>query len=93
MAVTDFSSITEIESAFEYLHQSNKALLKTIDTAIYTIAVAGQSYTIGSRRLTRADLADLFAIRTKLAAQVSADEGGDDWTGRTYVADFAMDPR
>ena len=44
------------------------------DQAIYNILVGGQSYQIGSRRLTRADLARLQDMQSKLQAQIASNE-------------------
>lgn len=46
--------------------------LDTVNQAIYNILVGGQSYQIGSRRLTRADLALLQDMQSKLQAQIAA---------------------
>lgn len=37
--------------------------LEAVNKAIYTILVGGQSYKIGSRSLTRADLSELYAMQ------------------------------
>lgn len=61
--------------------------LEEVNTAITKVLVAGQSYTIGSRRLTRADLSLLREMQKELQAEVSAGNGSmflDD----TYVAYF-----
>ena len=47
----------------------------------------GQSYKIGSRSLTRADLAMLKSMRDDLEAQLATEESGH-LLGRTYVAYF-----
>lgn len=62
-------------------------LLGQINAAIKTILVGGQSYKIGSRSLTRADLAMLKSLRDDLEAQIAADDSGP-LLGRTYVAFF-----
>ena len=61
-------------------------LLAQVDVAITKILAGGQSYKIGSRQLTRADLKELYAIRRDLQAQAAAGTPGllDD----TYVAVF-----
>ncbi len=61
--------------------------LQNVKDAIYSILVGGQSYKIGSRSLTRADLAQLRAMKKELEAEVSA---GDDtgFFGDTYVGVF-----
>ena len=62
-------------------------LLWQVNAAIKTILVGGQSYKIGSRSLTRADLAMLKSLRDDLEAQIAADDSGP-LLGRTYVAFF-----
>ncbi len=62
-------------------------LLRQVNAAIKTILVGGQSYKIGSRSLTRADLAMLKSLRDDLEAQIAADDSGP-LLGRTYVAFF-----
>lgn len=61
-------------------------LLPQVNTAISKILLGGQSYQIGSRKLTRADLKELYAIRRDLEAQAAAGTPGllDD----CYVAVF-----
>lgn len=62
-------------------------LLTEVNKAIYTVLVGGQSYKIGSRQLTRADLNLLYSMKNDLTAQVAAQEDSrllDD----TYVAVF-----
>ena len=67
----------------EEMEQMNtEELLKQVNTAIRTVLIGGQSYQIGSRKLTRADLSLL-----RLQAEVNAQEASgllDD----TYVAFF-----
>ena len=60
--------------------------LAEVDAAISKVLVAGQSYRIGSRQLTRADLDKLYAIRNDLQAQAAKGTPGllDD----CYVAVF-----
>lgn len=62
-------------------------LLGQVNAAIKNILVGGQSYKIGSRSLTRADLAMLKSLRDDLEAQIAADDSGP-LLGRTYVAFF-----
>ena len=47
-------------------------LLEQVNKAIAAVLVGGQSYKIGSRSLTRADLSMLKAMRDDLEAQVAA---------------------
>ncbi len=62
-------------------------MLAQVNTAITTVLCGGQSYKIGSRSLTRADLALLRSMRSELEAQLDdADSRG--LLGRTYVAIF-----
>lgn len=61
--------------------------LNEVNKAIQTVLVGGQSYKIGSRSLTRADLKMLRAMQSDLKAQISASQPSpllDD----TYVAVF-----
>ena len=50
--------------------------LEQINKAIETILVGGQSYKIGSRSLTRADLGMLKSMREDLEAQLDTDQSG-----------------
>lgn len=62
-------------------------MLQQVNEAIMAIAVGGQSYKIGSRSLTRADLKQLYAIKNDLTAQLASENSGsllDD----CYVAIF-----
>ena len=62
-------------------------MLAQVNTAIVAIMAGGQSYKIGSRSLTRADLATLRAMRDDLEAQLAQEDSGG-LLGRTYVAFF-----
>lgn len=55
---------------------SNSELLVHVDAAIQNILVGGQSYKLGSRSLTRADLSILRQMRNELLAQENADADG-----------------
>ena len=68
-------------------HMSNADLLAEVNTAIQKICIGGQSYQIGSKRLTRADLTQLYKMRNDLTAALQVEEN----TGRmenTMVAYF-----
>lgn len=65
---------------------SNAQMLSEINQAIVNILVGGQSYMIGSRKLTRADLAQLYKMRQDLEAQAAADEGQGGFFDDCYVA-------
>ena len=62
-------------------------MLEQVNSAISAVLAGGQSYKIGSRSLTRADLAMLKTLRDDLEAQLAADESGP-LLGRTYMAFF-----
>lgn len=47
--------------------------LAIVNDAIYAVLKGGQSYQIGTRRLTRADLALLYDMQRKLQSVVSED--------------------
>lgn len=51
---------------------TTKDMLDSINAAIMAITVGGQSYKIGSRALTRADLKQLYSMRNDLAAELAA---------------------
>lgn len=61
--------------------------LEDVNTAIQAVLLGGQSYKIGSRSLTRADLAALLAERDNLQAQL-AQEDASCLIDRTFVAVF-----
>ena len=62
-------------------------MLAQVNTAITKVLCGGQSYQIGSRSLTRADLAMLKSMRDDLEAQLANEDSGC-LLGRTYVAYF-----
>ena len=62
-------------------------MLEQINAAITAVLSGGQSYKIGSRSLTRADLSTLQAIRAELEAQITAGQASP-LLDRTYVAFF-----
>ncbi len=61
--------------------------LAQVNRAIQKILIGGQSYKIGSRSLTRADLSLLREMQKDLQAQVAADEDSH-LMSETYVAVF-----
>ena len=65
---------------------TNDELLIEVDKAITTILRTGQSYKVGSRTLTRADLGSLRALKRDLMA--GTENNGSDLFGNTYVAVF-----
>ena len=62
-------------------------LLGEVKTAIRKILIGGQSYQIGSRKLTRADLYQLRKLKEELEAEI-ASEGDTSLLDNTYVAFF-----
>lgn len=55
---------------------TTKEMLDSVNAAIMAIAVGGQSYKIGSRSLTRADLKQLYTIKNDLTAQLQVESSG-----------------
>lgn len=62
-------------------------LLQEINRAIFAVAAGGQSYRIGTRSLTRADLSMLQKMRADLEAQIAAGQSSE-FLSNTYVAVF-----
>lgn len=62
-------------------------MLTEVNNAIYAVLAGGQSYKIGTRQLTRADLSLLYKLRNDLTAQIAA-EGLTSLLDDTYVAVF-----
>ena len=67
---------------------SNKDLLKKVNEAIVAITTTGQSYTIGSRSLTRANLTELRNMKKDLEAQIAAEANDSPLFGDCCVAFF-----
>ena len=61
--------------------------LDSVNAAIIAITVGGQSYKIGSRSLTRADLKQLYSMKNDLTAQLMA-ESSSGLLDDCYVAEF-----
>lgn len=68
--------------------RTNAEMLEEVNEAIYKIMAGGQSYTIGSRTLTRADLGQLRKLKQELMAE-NAGDNGSSLFGDTYVAMFS----
>lgn len=66
---------------------TTREMLDSINAAIMAITVGGQSYKIGSRALTRADLKQLYSMRNDLAAELAA-ENSTGLLDDCYVAVF-----
>lgn len=55
---------------------NTQELLDNVNAAIIAIAAGGQSYTIGSRSVTRADLKQLYTMKNDLTAQLQRQNAG-----------------
>ena len=66
---------------------TTRDMLDSINAAIMAITVGGQSYKIGSRALTRADLKQLYSMRNDLTAELAA-ENSTGLLDDCYVAVF-----
>ena len=62
-------------------------MLKQVNAAIATVMIGGQSYKIGSRSLTRADLNALRALKNELISEVGSTQA-ENSLGGAYVAYF-----
>lgn len=69
-------------------NMSPAAQLLEVDQAIKTILTGGQSYKIGSRSLTRADLNALRSLRKELQAEAEASCGNPNLVANGSVAYF-----
>lgn len=61
--------------------------LQLVNQAIEEIMIAGQSYKLENRQLTRADLKQLMALRKELQGEAAA-ENSSGFLANTYVAEF-----
>ena len=61
--------------------------LLEVDTAIHAVLLGGQSYKLGTRSVTRADLALFRQMRDDLAAQLQTEDNGN-LLGGVVVAVF-----
>ncbi len=66
---------------------TTRDMLEEVKKAIFAVLVGGQSYKIGSRQLTRADLTRLQAMKKELEAEINS-EGSSNLLDNTYVAFF-----
>lgn len=67
---------------------SNRELLSQVTKAISAIMLTGQSYSIGSRSLTRANLTELRNLKAELEAEIAAEENNSTLFGNCTVAFF-----
>lgn len=63
-------------------------LLQTVNEAIIAVTSGAQSYKIGSRSVTRANITELKNLRNELAAEVEAKKAGSGIFRDTYLASF-----
>ena len=63
-------------------------MITEVNNAIYAVLVGGQSYKIGTRQMTRADLNLLYKMRNDLTAQIVA-KGASSLLYDTFVAVFS----
>lgn len=69
------------------INMSTETLLTEVNQAIRNVLFGGQSYKIGSRELTRADLGQLRSLKADLEAELNSGDSGD-LLSNTYVAFF-----
>lgn len=66
---------------------SKQNQLEEVKKAINKILCGGQSYRIGNRTMTRADLSTLYDMQTKLENEIAEEESGG-MLGRRAAAAF-----
>ena len=71
----------------DFHNMTREEQLAEINKAIYAVLAGGQSYTIGSRSLTRADLSLLKQMREELEAEITTDNSSM-LLDKTFVAFF-----
>lgn len=67
---------------------SNRELLSQVAKAISAIMLTGQSYSIGSRSLTRANLTELRNLKAELEAEIATSENNSQLFANCTVAFF-----
>lgn len=66
-----------------------RELLVQVNKAISAILLTGQTYSIGSRSLTRANITELRKLRAELQAEVAAEDAANSGLlDNTYVSWF-----
>lgn len=68
---------------------SDDLTLETINAAIAAVAVGGQSYKIGSRTLTRANLTELRNLRNQMLEEQAAEQNEESGIRGTSIALFS----
>ena len=79
--------MAETTETIAFSDMTTSEQLRVVNEAIANVLVGGQSYKIGSRQLTRADLSLLRSMRQELQAEIAA-EGDSTLLDNTYVAFF-----
>lgn len=67
---------------------TKRELKVQVEKAISAILLTGQTYSIGSRSLTRANITELRKLLSELEAEIAAEEAGSPLLGNTYVGFF-----
>lgn len=62
----------EVEKELKQISINSEEMLSEVDKAICSVLLGGQSYKIGSRSVTRADLNMLYKIKNDLMAQIAS---------------------
>lgn len=71
----------------DFHEMTKEQQLAEVNKAIYAVLAGGQSYSIGSRSLTRADLSLLKEMREELEAELTSDASSH-LLDNTFVAFF-----
>lgn len=71
----------------EFYEMTKEEQLAEVNKAIYSVLAGGQSYSIGSRSLTRADLGLLKKMREELEAEITSGNASN-LLDNTFVALF-----
>lgn len=88
MELKNIESSANINKASVDSTISTEEMLKSVNNAIIAVASGGQSYKIGSRELTRANLKELYMLKNDLTAQLNSDNGSH-LIDNCYVAIFS----
>ena len=88
MELKNIESSANINKASVDSTISTEEMLKSVNNAIIAVASGGQSYKIGSRELTRANLKELYMLKNDLTAQLNGDNGSH-LIDNCYVAVFS----
>jgi len=77
MANSSSSSSSSESSSSSGVIESPFALLEAVEAAIRAVLTGAQGYTLGDRRVTRADLADLRDFRKELKREINQLQGNN----------------